>query len=386
MTKNLMNKISDNKIYIFIVLASLLIYIPYIQSFDLYQECRNYQSGDSFWYEEIAISIIEDFDLNMENNIEPRIHVTGALAMSSGGYLVPKHSILFSIATIPFYLLFGPIGAMYFNLALIILLNVIIYAINRVFFSKNVSLITAFLFATGTIIMSYSYNYLGSVFSKVLLSLGILYVLRKRYFSAAIILGFSCFAKISNVPWVGIVFLFIFLDYIKNKVDWKQKKSILKEAIEFSSIGIIFLISLLPVLITNYFLYGGIFTTGYHRTISLDEKFNLFILDGANGFSQELGAGLYNLLFHPTLGVVEANPIIIIALIGAVMIKKMEHQTWAIMLLIIIVGQFLLFAKWDMWYATEFGNRFLMVAIVLFSPFTGNVINVLLKKLRNDDF
>jgi hypothetical protein len=372
--------IKDKYLYFFIVLASLFIYTPYIQSFDYYQDCRYYQSGDSWWYEEIVISIIQDHDLNMANNIDEKIHHSGQLAMSIEGYLAPKHSIFFAIATIPFYLIFGPIGAMYFNLFLIVLLNLLVYAINRMFFNKTVSLITTFLFATGTIIMSYSFNYLAEVFSTVLLAAGVLFILRKNYSLAAIILGFSCFAKVSNAPWVGIMFLYILWNSFQANKDLSLKERMLLIAPNYSMLILIFFISLIPVFVTNYFLYGGILTTGYHRTVSLDENYNLIILNGASGFSQGFWEGLKNILFHPELGLIEANPIILVSMVGILMFKKMTQKPFAIMFMIIILGQFLLFAKWDMWYATEFGNRFLMFSIVLFSPFTGNIINLLIER------
>ncbi|NQX96266.1 MAG: hypothetical protein HRT73_00070 [Flavobacteriales bacterium] len=376
-----MRTINDKTIIFFVIIASFLIYIPYIQSFDNYHDCRYYQTGDSFMYEAITSSMVQDFDLNMENNVEPRIHLDGGFSLSPSGVLVPKYSLLFSIATIPFYWIFGSIGTMYFNLLLTVLLNVIIYAINRVFFNKDVSLITTFLFATGTIIMNYSYNYLGSLFSTVLLGLGVLYILRKNYYLAAIILGFACFAKISNAPWVMIMFLFVLIDYVR-KINKNQQESIWRAIQEYSGMVVIFLISLIPLLVTNYVLYGNSFTTGYHQTVSLDENFDLFVINGVSGFTQDLGLGLYNILFHPQLGIIEANPILLLACLGVFIIKKMNHKLWAIMLLTIIVGQFLLFSKWDMWYATEFGNRFLMFSIVIFSPFLSNLLNELFLKIK----
>ena len=237
-----------------------------------------------------------------------KLHVSGQLAMSVDGYLAPKHSIFFSVATIPFYLVFGSIGTMYFNLFLTICLNLLIYEINRAFFNKKVSLITTFIFATGTIIMNYSYNYLAEVFSTVLLAWALFYVIKKNYYLASIILGLSCFAKVSNVPWAGIIFIYIIWDYVKNRIDWSQKNNVRKASIELLGIGTIFLISLSPFFITNYFLYGGIMTTGYHRSVSLDENYNLYLLDGAAGFTQEFWSGLYNVLFHPSLGLIEAKP------------------------------------------------------------------------------
>jgi hypothetical protein len=375
-----MNRLTDLRCFVFIFIASLLIYIPYIHSFDEYHDCRKHITGDSWWYEQILISILEDGDLNMENNISKEAHPSGQLAMSKDGYLAPKHSVFFPIATIPFYLVFGSIGVMYFNLFLVICINLLIFAINRVFFNKEVSLITTFLFATGTIIMNYSYNYLGEVFSTVLLAWGFLYVIRKNYYWAALVLGLSCFAKVSNVVWVSLMLLYILWDFVKNRTDWKVKEEVWRSVGAYSSIILLFIIGLFPFFITNYLLYGGFITTGYHRVVFLDVDLNLILSNGASGFNQDLFSGLSNLLFHEKLGVLEANPIILVSLLGIFLIKKMTNIPVAMLALVIIIIQFLLFSKWDMWYATEFGNRFVMFSIVLLSLFTGNVINVLISR------
>ena len=301
-----------------------------------YHDCRKHISGDSWWYEQIVNTILEDGDLNMENNIEKKNHLHGQLAMSKDGYLAPKHSIFFPIATIPFFYIFGSIGAMYFNLLLVICINLLVFAINRVFFNKEVSLITTFLFATGTIIMNYSYNYLGEVFSTFLLAWGFLFVIKQKYYWAVLLLSLSCFAKVSNVVWVSLMLMYILWDFVKNRTDWKLKEEILKSVKEYFSIIFLFILGLFPFFITNYLLYGGPFTTGYHRVVFPDVDFNLILSNGADGFNQDLLSGLRNLLFDNQIGVLEANPVILVSLVGIFLIKKMTNIPVAILSLVII--------------------------------------------------
>lgn len=372
-----MGNISDYKISWLVFAASLLIYIPYINSFDEVKRCRNYQTGDSWWYEEIVISIIEDQDIDMSNNIGPSIQLGSQLSISKDGYLAPKHSMFFPIATIPFYWLFGPIGALYFNLFLCCLLNVFIYKLLRVFYNQNVSLITSLLFASGTIILNYSYNYLGSLLSVTLLTAGVYYVTKRSYFLAAIILGLACFAKVSNLLWVAIISLFMVWDVFKTNTHKQNENDIKSGIIRTLQIGVILLISLLPLFITNYLVYGGIFTTGYSRIASLNENFELIIVNGANRFNTNIVDGLYGILFHPSLGLIEANPIVLISVIGMFLIHRVEQKLWFIMFIAIIVSQLLFFAKWDVWNATEFGNRFLFFSIVLTAPFFAHVLNLI---------
>jgi hypothetical protein len=375
-----MKTISDNKIAWFIFIASLFIYIPYINSFDNYQDCRFYESGDSWWYQQIVVSIVDDGDLDMSNNIDPQIQLGAQLAVSRDGQLVPKHSILMPILSIPFYLIFGTIGTMYFNLLLTMLLNVFIYKLNRVFFEKNIALITTLLFATGTIILNYSYNYLGSLLSVLLLTIGVYLVCNKKYFVAAVILGFACLAKVSNLLWVFVIAFFTVWHILKTDSTSDESNNMKQKIITILSLALTLLISLLPLFITNLKLYGGILTTGYDRVASLNENYELYIADGASRFNQSIGDGLQNILFHPSLGMIEANPIIVVSLLGLALIYKRKEKFWFFMFLMIILGQFLVFAQWDAWYATEFGNRFLFFSIVLLSPFTGHVLSLLLNK------
>jgi len=211
-----------------------------------------------------------------------------------------------------------------------------------------------------------------------------LFTIRKQYGLAAIMLGLACFSKVSNVLIAAIIFSFIFIDYIKNTIVWKERKSIINGLMEYLAIWLIFFISLIPLLLTNYLLFGNIFTTGYSSIVTLDENLNLMLLDVSMAFSRELWQGLYNLLFHPNLGMVEANPILIVSFIGMFFSYKLKHRLWAYMAITIILTQLIFFAKWDLWYATEFGNRFLMFSIVICSLFTGNILNLLINKKLDD--
>ena len=171
-----MRKLSiDTWFVLVIILFGLLIYIPYIESFDRY-DCRQYYSGDSWWYMEMVRSMVKDGDLNMENNIPESLHISsGQLALSKDNYLAPKHGIFFPVATVPFYYLFGDSGFVIFNLCFTILILILLYLIIREFFNYIVSLSTTILYSVSTIILNYSYNYLSDVFSTVIILLAFCY-------------------------------------------------------------------------------------------------------------------------------------------------------------------------------------------------------------------
>jgi hypothetical protein len=60
----------------------------------------------------------------------------------------------------------------------------------------------------------------------------------------------------------------------------------------------------------------------------------------------------------------------------------MNPRDQAYLILLIGLIQFLLFAKYDEWYMSEFSNRFLITFIALSSIFAGNFLDYLVHKFR----
>jgi hypothetical protein len=88
------------------------------------------------------------------------------------------------------------------------ILIVLIFNLNCLFFSRPIALITTVLYATGTLFLDYTYNYSPDVFSTVLLLSGLYLVLRARFYAGAFLLGLSVFAKIPNAPLAGVILLY----------------------------------------------------------------------------------------------------------------------------------------------------------------------------------
>jgi 4-amino-4-deoxy-L-arabinose transferase-like glycosyltransferase len=133
--------LNDSKAIVVIIILSLMVYVPYILSFNNKESERNYWSGDSWWYMQIVESMVENGDLDMSNNIPASMHVSqNQLALSAKGYLVPKHGIFFPLVSTPFYLLFGDAGFPLFNLLLTIGILIVMYQIIRLFFDELISL------------------------------------------------------------------------------------------------------------------------------------------------------------------------------------------------------------------------------------------------------
>ena len=365
----------DFKMIIAIIIFGFLVFIPYIESFDNY-DCRVYSSGDSWFYMSIVNSIANDHDLDMSNNIEARYHVSSSqLSLSKNDCLTPKHGIFFPLATVPFYLVLGKSSFVFINLILSVLILVLIYLLVREFFNEQVSFLTTILFSVSTIILNYSYNYSSDVFSTVIILSGILLVIKKNYYLAAIFLGLSVFAKITNGVWVLLI-----LFYMAIKIYIEKDKKIGLTLIELLKIGLILLISLMPTFITNYSLYGDIFTTGYHRIVKYTMDGNLILLSHKNDFNRPFFNGLYSLFFHHKFGILLSNLVLLPALAGIFFINRMKKKGAAILFVTIILAQTIFFSIYRLSTATEFGNRFLFLSIILSAVFVANIIDLIISR------
>ena len=365
----------DFKMIIAIIIFGFLVFIPYMESFDNY-DCRVYSSGDSWWYMSIVNSIAKDHDLDMSNNIESRFQVRSTqLSLSKNDYLAPKHGIFFPLATVPFYLILGKSSFIFINLILSVLMLVLIYLLVREFFNEQVSFLTTILFSVSTIILNYSYNYSSDVFSTVIILSGILFVIKKKYYLAAIFLGLSIFAKITNSVWVLLI-----LFYIAIEIYFEKDKKIGLTLIELLKIGLILFISLIPTFITNYSLYGDVFTTGYHRIVNYTMNGEMELQSLTAEFSVSFFEGLNKLFFHHKFGILLSNLILIPALAGIFFIGRMKRKGAAILFVAIILAQIIFFSKYSFTHATEFGNRFLLLSIALTAVFVANIIDLIITR------
>jgi len=374
-----MRKIHTNIKHItLIILFGILVYAPYAISIDHSGE-RQYYSGDSWWYMEIVRSIVQDGDLDMSNNIPARYHVNQKqLALSKDQYLAPKHGIFFPIGTIPFYLVFQDLGFPIFNLFLTILVLVFMYRILCSFFDYNIALYTTLIYGIGSIILPYSYNYLSDLFALVLILIGLDFGLREKYYTSTLFLALSVLAKITYLLWIIPIALFIAQSiYHKNK---SNPKEVLKT---YFQLLVIFLISLSPLLLSNYLLYGGIFTTGYQRIVSYTMDGQIRLLSHTSDFHRPFLEGLNLLLFHAKKGMLWDNYLLIIAAIGVLFFRRLKQQ-WAIFsFLLIILLQFIFYSKYKLLLATEYGNRFLFLTIMLSSVFFANVLDIIVRYWKN---
>jgi len=211
-----------------IALVLCLVYVPYILSEYHESKGHTFLKGDCYYYRAAIISLLEDGDLIISDNVPTNKLFKGQLALGKDDRLdrlVPKHPVLMPLVSLPFYAAFGSIGLLIFNVVQLIALIGVVYLINTRFFDVTTSVATALLFGTATLFLNYSYNYSPDVFSSLLLLTGVYFALCRRHGLCAVFLGLSVFAKLTNLPLVGVVGLYVAFDILRESRDREDQEN-----------------------------------------------------------------------------------------------------------------------------------------------------------------
>lgn len=346
-----------------------LSYFPYIISHNVRD--HTYLKGDCFYYQATIVSILEDGDLFLNNNIGHYNPLNGDLALGRDkrvDRVVPKHPILMPVVSLPFYVLFGKVGLLILNVCWTIGVLVMLYLIQRLYFGRWISFSFSFLFGVATLFFNYSYNYSPDSFATFMVVSGLYFVLRRNYCTAALLLGLSVFAKVPNVVLVGVICLYAAMEILRPS-SWKGEGPArpAKRVMCLAGFFVLLGIALLPMLLTNQALYGSPWLTGYH----LEVNFNGIgdIDNHIYKFNQPFFAGLVRLLFHAEKGIVTTNPVLLLSVPGIfVALRRRDKRAFGL-ILALCIAQLAFFAKYNEWNRSHFSNRFLMTFVALSSVF-----------------
>ena len=107
---------------------------------------------------------------------------------------------------------------------------------------------------------------------------------------------------------------------------------------------------------------------------------DIAIDDHVNKFNQPFLEGAIRLLFDPDSGLVTTNPILLVAFLGFVRMNRRANPGPLYLVLAICFVQFLMFAKYDDWQASEFSNRFLMTFVAGSSVLASGYLEFIAKR------
>ncbi len=332
---------------------------------------RPYLQGDCQYYFYTTVSLFEDHDVDLMNNLPaPLSRHSDDVSLDSTGRLVPKHPIWMAVFALPFVAAFGAPGALFFNLTQLVLLLFLAFRFTRRYSSPWASALA--IAATGilSILPHYVWNFSPDVFSCLLLVAGLTALPadrspgRLRHCLAGILFGLAAVSKFS---------LFLALPGLLLLCGRPLRKSI--PALAFGFAVPMFLWGAL-----NAHLFGSPFTTSYDRmaeieggVVSVHSQRSDFVLPLLVGARAQVMDRAHGLLF--------TSPVTLLSLAGFFPLARKDRGA-ALYLLVTFLSVFLFFSTYQWWAASHHGNRFLIPIMVLASVPLACLIDWIADRLR----
>jgi hypothetical protein len=334
--------------------------------------------GDCPYYAATVESLVHDGDWDLSNQLSGDLHDHhGFFALSADNRVVPKHSVLLPILSVPFYVAFGVWGLLIFNLVQMFLL---IAGLALLAGGGPAARLLALAGYLSTPFLAYTYNYSPDVLGTALLVWSYACALRNRPILSGLLAGLAVWAKI----YLAIVMLPLVLILLR-----QGGRATLKSALAA-------LAALLPMLAIQMHLFGSPFTTGYDRDARLTSD-GFIVTEHYGRFNQPLLSGLGNLLFNRDIGLLWTAPLWFLWLVGAFIawrgakkgtgtisgslpdfgignapakLSEMVPVPFfarlpVVALTLTLLFNLLFFARYDEWDASAFGNRFLFPALAI---------------------
>jgi hypothetical protein len=310
--------------------------------------------GDCQYYFYTAMSLLEDGDLDLANQLPPPLERhSDDVSLDTRGRLVPKHPVWMSVFALPLIGVLGAQGALVFNLAqLVLLLSLALHLARRLASTAAASLAVA-LTGVASFLPHYVWNFSPDVFSCLLLVAGLVALPearspdRLRHVAAGVLLGFAVVSKFSLVLALPAVPLLCGRPF--------------RTSLPALALGLAVPAALLFSLNTQ--LFGSPLTTSYDRMARIEGEW-IVVHSQRSDFGRPLITGARNQVLDRAHGLLFTSPITLLSLIGFYPLSRRSSPT-ALYLLFTFLAVFLFFSTYEHWNASHHGNRFLMPIVVL---------------------
>lgn len=310
---------------------------------------HTFLKGDCPYYAAAALSILQDGDFNLKNQIRGGLEVHSTqVALGTRGEWFPKHPVLMPLVSLPFFALFGLDGALVFNLVVVLGLFFLLVRIADRFTTPPAASLAALLVLFATFLPSYVYNYSPDLFGSLLVVAGLALLFGGRPALAGMVLAGAVWAKLPN----GIFFAGAGV-YLLSGRGWRQGRD--------------FLLGGLPIFLLvaglQQYMFGAPWLTGYDRTLVLADGVSS-LATHRQFFDYPFWKGFREQLFLPGRGILTTSPLLWLALPGSILFWRQRPRE-ATLILSTCTALFLLFCKYRYWSLSHFGNRFLFPLICL---------------------
>jgi hypothetical protein len=315
---------------------------------------RGYLRGDSQYYYYTALSIWQDGDLDLANQLPPPLerHSTD-VSLDLRGRLVPKHPIWLALAAQPLIIMLGPPGALAFNLIQIMLLLLFTYLMTNRYATPIAS--AAAVAATGTLsfIPHYVWNFSPDVFVCLLLMTGLLVLIKSSPTShscsavGGVLFGCAALGKFSALLAAPGAPLLLGRP--------------LRQRLILFAVGLA-----LPLAVgaaINLHLFGSPLATSYDR-IAVIHNDTVSLRSQRADFDLPPWQGAWGQLFDRRHGLLATSPITLLALLGLPALARRDRKT-ALYVGGTMLALFGFFSCYRLWAASHYGNRFLLPLVVL---------------------
>lgn len=315
-----------------------------------WQDHPSFMVGDCPYYRATLLSILQDGDLDIKNNFERRQYQASSF-VSQGlrGEWYPKHPVLMPVAAIPFYVIGRDRGLLAFNLVQLGLLLMLIWYGARRYTSTALATALTVYYAFGTCLRASAYNFAPDVFSTLLTMGGLMALLSRRAALGGLLLGLACWAKWTNVVFLPVAGMYLLLR---------------REGRPLLAFGIMVALPLAALFVLNQHMFGDPFLTPYDRVLVREHGQLVLEPSHRNFFNEPFWGGLWTQLSDKNLGLFVGCPAVLLAPLGSwLLLRRAPLETFLIAGSALV--QLATFAKYEQWWASSYGPRFLLTTLAL---------------------
>jgi hypothetical protein len=342
-----------------------------------------YLCGDSGVYAAAADSLLRDRDLDLLNQCFPgRSSLPDALpelegeyggefGLTADGRLTIKQSPVLSAAALPFYAAFGRAGFLVFNLVALNLLLFGLAVLGGGTPAARVAVLVGFL---STPLLWYSANFSPDVFLCALVVGSLLAARANRPTVAGVLAGLAVSTKVYVAAMVLPVPVLVWMS-----AGDRRRAALVKFAVGG-------LLGLAPGLAFNTWLFGAPWVTGYERQLLVRDG-AVGLADHSSRFTIPFAEGLRNLLLNPTVGLWPTAPLWFLwpVAVAVLLIAPVAGRAWAVAAAAVVLLNLAVFAPYDGWNGSAFGNRYLFPALVLGFALIGAAAGVVVRAVSGID-
>ena len=255
----------------------------------------------------------------------------------------PKHPLLMPILSVPFYLAFGDVGTLIFNVLCGSLAALLAAELAAAFATRWVASLIGLGTGAVPLIVREAYGFNNDLFYTTLVLGAAVCLANRQMVRAGLLAGFAVFAKITNV-----FFLVPFGIWV---LSTRDRRLILRFAAACS-------VGLFVTALTNWWLFGAPWITAYHRVLVVHNG-QQEIQPHTRLFHRDFWPGLRALWGWPEhgdpqgRGLMAVFPAYLPALLGTGFLAARKRFVPAIVFALALVWPLFFFAKYD-WYRDDF--------------------------------